>query len=351
MATARESRGWNQQDISDRINLNISHVKNLETDNYSELPPTTFVMGYIRSYATLLDLDPEPFIARFREKTNVQPPVQIALVEDQEPGLIEQFNVQLIVLVAAALILILALAWWLLGDSLNEQSVVDESAQTDQLHESETGSSAEFLPDEVLFKESREKSEERTPENAIADANKPATNIPITNETFDNSSAITTSGEIEEAKLQDKQRQADVSLDEKKPKLNSDRAEVVKNESIAELPSEPNRDLDNETLNVEKRERVVLPPEDVLQLKALEDSWVSVTDADSVRLMYGVLTSGTPRKLEGIAPFSMVFGAASGIEVILNGKPVDFSSMIRKSKTARFLIRADGTLERQSQDD
>jgi cytoskeleton protein RodZ len=82
---------------------------------------------------------------------------------------------------------------------------------------------------------------------------------------------------------------------------------------------------------------------DILLLKAREESWVSVIDADDKRLMYGVLTNGTPRKLQGMAPFKIVFGAAPGIEVRLNGSLVEFGSMIRKSKTARFIIDADGS--------
>ena len=88
------------------------------------------------------------------------------------------------------------------------------------------------------------------------------------------------------------------------------------------------------------------PDSDVLLLKASEESWVSVIDANAKRLMYGILTSGTPRKLQGLAPFSVVLGAAEGVEATFNGEVLVFSRLIRKSKTARFVIEADGSIHR-----
>lgn len=51
--------------IARQLRLSVSQVEALEADNYEKLPGTTFVRGFIRNYARVLDLDPEPLLARY----------------------------------------------------------------------------------------------------------------------------------------------------------------------------------------------------------------------------------------------------------------------------------------------
>ena len=47
------------QEVASSLNLGAETIEALEADDYSALPGTTFVKGYIRSYAKLLQLDVE----------------------------------------------------------------------------------------------------------------------------------------------------------------------------------------------------------------------------------------------------------------------------------------------------
>lgn len=51
--------------VARQLRLSIAQVEALEGDNYDKLPGTTFVRGFIRNYARVLDLDAEPLLARF----------------------------------------------------------------------------------------------------------------------------------------------------------------------------------------------------------------------------------------------------------------------------------------------
>lgn len=51
--------------VARQLRLSIAQVEALEGDNYEKLPGTTFVRGFIRNYARVLDLDAEPLLARF----------------------------------------------------------------------------------------------------------------------------------------------------------------------------------------------------------------------------------------------------------------------------------------------
>lgn len=51
--------------VARQLRLSIAQVEALEGDNYEKLPGTTFVRGFIRNYARVLDLDAEPLLARY----------------------------------------------------------------------------------------------------------------------------------------------------------------------------------------------------------------------------------------------------------------------------------------------
>ena len=67
-----ERRGaWEMtvQEVASSLNLGVDTIEALESDDYCRLPGTTFVKGYIRSYAKLLKLDVEDLM----EHISLQP--------------------------------------------------------------------------------------------------------------------------------------------------------------------------------------------------------------------------------------------------------------------------------------
>lgn len=51
--------------VARQLRLSVSQVEALEGDDYEKLPGTTFVRGFIRNYARVLDLDADPLLARY----------------------------------------------------------------------------------------------------------------------------------------------------------------------------------------------------------------------------------------------------------------------------------------------
>ncbi|MEX0618576.1 MAG: RodZ domain-containing protein [Pseudohongiellaceae bacterium] len=67
-ARLRETRkrsGLSEQSVSEQLHITMHYVRSLEEDNYAKLPGDVFARGYIRNYAILLGLEPEPLIAEF----------------------------------------------------------------------------------------------------------------------------------------------------------------------------------------------------------------------------------------------------------------------------------------------
>jgi cytoskeleton protein RodZ len=63
----RQARGLELDRVAAELHLPPERVAALERDDYEALPGRVFVMGYLRNYARLLGIDPEPLVEAFRE--------------------------------------------------------------------------------------------------------------------------------------------------------------------------------------------------------------------------------------------------------------------------------------------
>ncbi len=77
----RESQGLSMFEAARALRLSEKQVAALEADDYSKLPGRTFVRGFIRNYARLVQLDPEPLMAHLafdkeEESRQIQAPSQ-----------------------------------------------------------------------------------------------------------------------------------------------------------------------------------------------------------------------------------------------------------------------------------
>lgn len=73
LASAREARNLSQRDVADFLNLSVSVVQAIELGDQDRLPPSVFTTGYIRAYAKLVELDPEPLLADVAKSPAVEP--------------------------------------------------------------------------------------------------------------------------------------------------------------------------------------------------------------------------------------------------------------------------------------
>jgi len=64
LAQAREQRGQTIAEVAQQLKLSPHQIESLEADDYSKLPGPVFVRGFVRNYARLLNLDPEPLLSR-----------------------------------------------------------------------------------------------------------------------------------------------------------------------------------------------------------------------------------------------------------------------------------------------
>lgn len=59
----REALGVTVREVSETLNLSMAMIEAIEADDLERLPGPVFARGYVRAYARLLELDPEPLVS------------------------------------------------------------------------------------------------------------------------------------------------------------------------------------------------------------------------------------------------------------------------------------------------
>lgn len=90
LADLRKQRGLSVTDVAQQLKLGLKQIKALEADDYASLPGNTFIRGFIRNYAKLVETEAAPLIAYFEQhgpslQTNaILPPNEAISFPDQE---------------------------------------------------------------------------------------------------------------------------------------------------------------------------------------------------------------------------------------------------------------------------
>lgn len=71
----RERQGLGAEEVAGQMRLSRSQVEALEADDHAVLPGNVFVRGFIRNYAKLLHIDPDPLLESIdMPKESIEPP-------------------------------------------------------------------------------------------------------------------------------------------------------------------------------------------------------------------------------------------------------------------------------------
>ncbi len=73
LAARRIEAGISEEQIAARLKMTLRQVHYLETDNYDALHGIAISRGFVRAYARVLKIDPEPLVALFGDRTIPSP--------------------------------------------------------------------------------------------------------------------------------------------------------------------------------------------------------------------------------------------------------------------------------------
>ncbi|WP_347332302.1 RodZ domain-containing protein [Marinimicrobium locisalis] len=294
LKSAREQAKLSEEDVARELRMTVTKVRALEADEYEKLHSDTFIRGYLRTYAKLLNLDPNAILDAYKQARR-----EAGLGDEPEESPL-QINVpaparsmgRFIVWIVLLLVGIWALSVWFLGNReevVEPAPVMEPAAELDapvsDLTPGQANELKETSPRETLGTEGtslNNQSQELAPDAA------------------DRTSALADPAREEGAAGTPEPAQASVAA-----------AEAGASVSRAAALNEPEAGSESDNL-------------DQLRLSFTEECWLEVTDSRGDVLETDLMQPGQTLELRGEAPFTVKLGNAAGADIQLNGEPFEF---------------------------
>lgn len=112
LIAARERLNLSAGDVARQLRLQLRQVEALEANRFEALPGTTFVRGFLRNYARVVNLDPAALLAAYESSrpqpatVDIQPPSeQITFAQRSVPRWVWGVAVALVVMIGAPLLI------------------------------------------------------------------------------------------------------------------------------------------------------------------------------------------------------------------------------------------------------
>ena len=278
---AREARGLELADIAQTLKLGQRQVEALEGGDWKGLPGNTFIRGFVRNYARLMQIDSVPLMAQLDQV--LEKPANSLTVSEMPPaemphtGSTVSQRSKLVVLLGGGFVVLAALAYFLMAGNL---SSLRDSTQT--------------LLDSLARKEA-----DAVVPAPLTQAPEPVFPPGATPQQIMNPQVLTP---------------AELSVAPAVPSSSPGANPDVKEASAATVAIAP-------------------------QMRFLfdKDSWLEVRDRDNKVVFAQKLTAGTEQTLSGQGPLSVKIGYAPGVRVFWHGEAGDLAPHTR-GDVARLVL-------------
>ena len=317
---AREQMGLTQQNVAERLCLKLSTVRDIEEDKSPADLASTFLRGYIRSYARLVHIPEEELLPMMAKQT----PIRSSKIEPMQSFSLGKRRKKrdgwLMIFTWLVVFVVVGLtgAWWWQNHKASQDDLVPmtdqsnssgDNGQSIPLGESSGDSAAPAAPDE---------SNTTTTSNSGA-ASAPASAAPAA--TASNSATTTQPDNTSNAVVSPSQAPVD----------NSAAAPAATTPTTSAAPPMP---VGAAAVN----EPAADPNAVVMNFNA--DCWLEVSDATGKKLFSGIQRSGGKLSLAGTPPYRLKIGAPRAVQVQYQNQPVDLSRFIRNNQVARLTLGA-----------
>ena len=330
LAIRREELGYSMAQAAEALRIRYVYLQAIEDGRYHDLPGTAYAIGFVRSYAEFLGLDPEEAVKRFKQEIHGlerAPSLSFPVPkpEGKVPG-------GALILISLLLIALGYGAWYFLNSSGRQISDFLPSAAPVEEGEGEAGS---------------QEATAEAPEETVAEAPAEPESEPSAQSLTDDQTTAP----------------ADESLAASQPDLDTG-LEISSRTEIGDVGGPPSESVANETVeeadvttalgsaDAEVAETLVenatqsaaiLPPaapeppaaspqegrifgasnsDARVVLSATSDSWVQVRDAEGELLLTQVLRTGDSFLVPNEPGITMRTGNAGGLSITVDGRPI-----------------------------
>jgi len=125
----REERGLSHHRVADALHMTAHYVKSLESDQYDKLPGKTFVKGYFKAYARLLEADVDEIMRCYENFVVALEESQESVAEEIRARKVYDQNIRWMICAAVIIIVVVGVSWWMSRQPQNTAEV-DENRTT-----------------------------------------------------------------------------------------------------------------------------------------------------------------------------------------------------------------------------
>ncbi|WP_313678299.1 cytoskeleton protein RodZ [Pantoea vagans] len=315
---AREQMGLTQQNVAERLCLKLSTVRDIEEDKSPADLASTFLRGYIRSYARLVHIPEEELLPMMAKQT----PVRAAKIEPMQSFSLGKRRKKrdgwLMIFTWLVVFVVVGLtgAWWWQNHKASQDDLVP---MTDQ--NSSSGDNGQSIP---LGESSGDSAAPAAPDESNTTTSNSAASTPAS------AAPAASAGNSATAAQQDTNSNAVVSPSQA-PVENTAAAPATTQSGNSTSPQMP-------VGAAAVSEPAADPNAVVMTFNA--DCWLEVSDATGKKLFSGIQRSGGKLSLAGTPPYRLKIGAPSAVQVQYQNQPVDLSRFIRNNQVARLTLGA-----------
>ncbi|MDR2265194.1 MAG: cytoskeleton protein RodZ [Enterobacter asburiae] len=313
LRNAREQLGLSQQAVAERLCLKVSTVRDIEEDKAPADLASTFLRGYIRSYAKLVHI-PEEELLPMIEK---QAPVRAAKVAPMQTFSLGKRRKKrdgwLMSFTWLVLFVVIGLtgAWWWQNHKAQQEEITTMADQSSAELNNAGSDNAQNVPlntDNAATSNDPQTAATDTPATDPAQAQAPAVNPAAS--APNNTVVAPSQANVDTAATTPA---ASAPADSAAQPLPTDQA------GVANAAADPN----------------------ALVMNFSADCWLEVSDATGKKLFSGLQRKDGTLNLTGQAPYKLKIGAPAAVQIQYQGKPVDLSRFIRTNQVARLTVNAE----------
>ena len=332
LAQLRQAKGWSVEDVSARLKVSVSKLRELEAGDISHLPDATFALGVVRAYAKLLGADPAPLTQALRRERGVPQPdlsMPASAGADLPRGRVSlslgggvrtpRRRASWLWGLAFVVVAVIGISMW-------HTNSVDSSAWFARLKSmasgttsnasSESGASSATVAEGATTSAAAGQGKEEAGAQGGEAANAQASGQ-VNGQVGGAASAVQGAASASQA--------AQAAPASAAPAANAAAASApavaaAATEQAASVPAAPGTST--------------------FAIRVTQDSWVSVRQKDGKELFSGLVHANDGREISGVEPLKITVGNKAGIEsMTIDGQPVDASKYASaRGNVARFVL-------------
>ncbi len=112
LANIRQQKGYTIDYVASKLHLRSRVIELIEGNDFSSLPGPVFIKGYLRAYAKLLDICPEPYINVFDEQYIAEKKPERALWQSKRESHKGEYVIRMFTLLFALGVILAVGIWW-----------------------------------------------------------------------------------------------------------------------------------------------------------------------------------------------------------------------------------------------